>query len=385
MKKGIRYISIAIISFFVFSGAICYFDKKRDNKYDQKGTEYDEWHGIGIIEQPEGPAAGAYLSIAVNDNNVYISYMDAGQTNLAFVKSTNRGLTWDVGALVDSGTSVQYTSIAVIYSLVYISYYDAINNSLKFAKSAEGGEHETWNLFTLDDSGDVGRYSSIAVDEEKIYISYQGGFAKSIDEGATWSKNPAMSGQYTSIAVDSSNIYYSYYDSTGGDLKFAKSTDAADSWPATITVDGNVNDGGKIDGNVGRFSSIAVNGNDVYIAYYSDTDVDLKFAKSSDGGATWNSDNVKIIDIADAGNYLDMAIDGNNIYISYYDTTNLDLRLSKSADGGETWEDQTVDSEGDVGSHSSIAVDGNRVYIIYHDTQGEQIKFAKSINSGETW
>ena len=91
-------------------------------------------------------------------------------------------------------------------------------------------------------------------------------------------------------------------------------------------------------GIVGRYTSIAVDGANVYVSYYDYSYGNLKFAVSTDGGATWGLGNVKTVDSAgDVGKYTSIAVDGSNVFISYYDNTNGDLKFAKSIDNGDTW------------------------------------------------
>ncbi len=95
---------------------------------------------------------------------------------------------------------------------------------------------------------------------------------------------------------------------------------------------------------------------------------------------------ITVVDSAgDVGWKTSIAVAGNSVYISYYDSTNSDLKFAKSTDGGATWSTATVDSAGDVGWGISIAVDGSNVYISYYDSTNGDLKFAKSTNGGATW
>jgi hypothetical protein len=289
-----------------------------------------------------------------------------------------------------------YTSIAVNGDNVYVSYFDSTNMDLKFARSTDGGA--TWsagNIKAVDSAGDVGYFTSIKADGSNIYISYLDGtnnelkIAKSTDSGATWPAGNIKTvdtngvGYFTSTAVDGANVYISYGDTTNLDLKFAKSTDGGATWPA-----GNIK---TIDsaGSVGNQNSIMVNGSIIYISYLDGTNYDLKIAKSTDGGATWPAGNIKTVDSAGSvGYYTSIVIDGANVYISYFYGTNNDLKFARSTDSGATWPAgniKTVDFTVDVGLYSSITVDGANIYISYYDQTNGDLKLAKSIDSGTTW
>ncbi|MEK7461802.1 MAG: hypothetical protein AAB586_01895, partial [Patescibacteria group bacterium] len=143
-------------------------------------------------------------------------------------------------------------------------------------------------------------------------------------------------------------------------------------------------------GNVGSHSSIAVSGSNVYISYRDSTRTNLKFAKSTDGGATWSPANIKIVDSAgNVGSHSSIAVSGSNVYISYRDSTRTNLKFAKSTDGGATWSPaniKIVDSAGNVGSHSSIAApDANNIFISYKNSTNGDLKFIKSNNGGATW
>jgi hypothetical protein len=343
---------------------------------------------------------GQDTSIAVDGSNIYISYFDNTNNDLKFAKSTDGGDTWDPASIktIDSTGDVgEYTSIALNSSNVYISYFDDTNNDLKFTKSTDNGN--TWepgNIKTVDSIGYIGDFISMAVDGLNIYISYHDfgnndlKFIKSTDGGNTWDSankrtvdSAGFVGRYTSIAVDGSNVYISYYDDISYDLKFARSTDGGDTWdPVNIkTVDST--------GEVGLFTSICVNGSNVYISYYDTTNNDLKFARSTDSGTTWDPANIKTVDSTDRiGAYTSMAIDGSNIYISYYDLTNNNLKFARSTDSGDTWNPgniKTIYSTDHDGGHTSISVNGSNIYISYYDFTNNDLIFTRSTDKGNTW
>jgi hypothetical protein len=235
-----------------------------------------------------GEYEGWWTSLEVNSSNFYIIY--GGKPNaidpycLKFVKSTDSGASWTT-IPIDDSCSPAYNSLAIDEDNIYISY--AESHKIVLAKSQDGGT--TWQFLPVDTTGNNESDSSIVIESNNIYISYfdctNGDlrFAKSTDGGATWQTltidaGVNTSGTRTSIAADENNIYISYWDKTNCDLKFAKSTDYGNTWNIK-TIDSI--------GDVGGSSSIEVNGNYIFISYYDDTNGDLKFAKSIDGGLTW--------------------------------------------------------------------------------------------------
>src|SRR3989344_5391954 len=342
---------------------------------------------------------GAYTSIAASGSNIYISYYDntLGKKDLKFAKSTDGGVNWTTTLVATNAANLgMYNSIAVSGSKIYISYFDATSNNLNFIKSTDGGD--TWpisNIRLVDAPGDVGRYSSIAVSGSNIYISYYDNslskkdlkLAKSSDDGNTWLPadikivdSTGNVGQYSSIEADGSNVYISYRDVTNTNLKFAKSTDGGATWPPSNIKTVNF-------GDTGAYSSIAVSGSNIYISYRIAFWNNLKFAKSTDGGATWLPADIKIVDApGNIGVYTSIAVSGSNIYISYRDNTNLNLKFAKSTDGGATWNTKTIDSLGNTGNYTSIAApDANNIYISYRDSTNGDLKFVKSNDGGATW
>lgn len=242
----------------------------------------------------------------------------------------------------------------------------------------------------VDSSGDVGRNSSIAVDGSNIYISfydYSNGnikFARSTNGGATWTDIQDIDYVgfstlyvFTAVAVNGPNVYIAYYDYTSHDLKFARSTDGGVTWPTIQTIESS--------GMVGRYISIAVDGSNIYLSYYLYTALELRFAMSTDGGDNWPI--IQTVDTTNnVGLYTSIAVNGSNVYISYYDNTSNYLKFARSTDGGSTWPTiQTLDSSADVGKYTSIAVNGSNIYISYCDASSNNLKFARSTDSGDTW
>lgn len=216
---------------------------------------------------------------------------------------------WNLVTLDEEGDVGLGSSIAVdANGDLMISYRDEIdeeNENLKFticdlSESTNGNcdQADDWSMVTVDETSTT--LTSIAVDANGdpmiAYYRFGGGRKFAVcdlsestngncDQATDWSTVTVDStgGFWPSIAVDANgDPVVSHYDQTNGDLRFAacdlsESTngncDQATDW-STETVDAT--------GDVGYWTSIAVNGSgEPVISYYDTTNGDLKFAAAS--------------------------------------------------------------------------------------------------------
>ncbi|DAC26034.1 MAG TPA: hypothetical protein D7H99_07350, partial [Candidatus Poseidoniales archaeon] len=185
-------------------------------------------------------------------------------------------------------------------------------------------------------------------------------------------------GKYSSIAIDSNDaVHISYLDSTNYVLKYAtclSGCTTASNWN-DVSIDTTYA--------VGSWTSIGIGSNDVvHISYLDATNHDLKYATCSSGCTTAsNWDMVSVDTTGDVGTYTSIAINSNDaVHISYYDTTNGELKYASCSSGCTTasnWNDVSVDTTGNVGSWNSIAIDSNdAVHISYRDSTNNNLKYA---------
>jgi hypothetical protein len=290
---------------------------------------------------------------------------------------------------LDSNNAGDSTAVATDGNNVYIAYYSNAGDDLNFIRSSDGGT--TWDApIAIDRIGTVGLYASIYRKGSSLYVSYcdsttNNSFdlkvAISTNGGLNWSVYRADAigsvGLYSSIYVDDSNaIHVAYYDALAANLnlKYAKSVDGGNSWTTTL-VDST--------GDVGKYASITGDGStNLQVAYYDDTNDDLKYALWN--GSVWATSTVDNTGGRDVGQYAKIARDGlGYLYVLYQDVTGYDLKLAKYTTG---WAASTVMSTGDVGSHIGLYIDGNNYLdvVYYNDTQFRN-EFIQSIDGGTTW
>ncbi len=260
---------------------------------------------------------------------------------------------------------------------------------------------------TLEDPHDIGQYLSMGVYDGQPAVSYydrtKGGltFALGAFEGESvnWTEeridgfadenglDVGDRGKYTSMLIDGEDVWITYYDATNGNLFYAL-RGGKDDWETGLA-----DTGGGSTPNAGRFSSLAMgaDGNPA-AAHYDQGKGHLRLTRWN--GSAWAG---SIIDEgedyvpddtgtepmdADVGKYAHLYVDGGTEYIAYYDAANGDLKLATGS--GSSFDIEVVASEGDVGTWPSILVSGGEVLIAYQDQTNWDLVLARGTPGG-TW
>ncbi|UCE74295.1 MAG: exo-alpha-sialidase [Methanomassiliicoccales archaeon] len=354
-------------------------------------------------------------------NKIYIVWTDLrnGDRDIYFTKSLDSGYNFLSNRKVNDdvvNATQDKPSIAVESpSIIYITWMDNRNGNydIYFAKSTDGGNTFSVNKKVNDDVGNEGQYEpSMIVDNSGIiYIAWTDNrngnynifFAKSTNGGNTFSANKrvddddiADAGQYEpSLAVDSGgNIYIAWMDNRNGnyDIYFTKSTDGGN----TFSADKKIND--DVGSAYQSSPSIAVDGaGNIYITWRDNrnSDSDIYFANSMNGGNTFSGNKRVIDDVSGAHQTApSIAVDSaSNIYIVWEDKRNgnYDIYFAKSTNGGNTFsvnKKVNDDSGNEKQRNPSIAIEGmGNIYIVWTDMRNgdSDIYFTCSNDGGNSF
>ena len=404
------FISLAVVN---GTPAISYYDSGNGNlKYMRSntptGTLLANW-SLPVTLDSSGDV-GQYTSLAVVNGNPAISYYDNTFGNLKYVRANTPNGTlvgdWGTPVMLDStGTVGQYTALKVINGNPAVSYHDATNGDLKYvrATTTSGTLVTDWGTpVTLDNSGNVGQYTSLAVITGNPAISYYdstNGNLKYIRATTTsgtlltdWGLPVALDstgdvGQYTSLGAVNGNPAISYYDPTNGDLKYVRSNTAVGmllpDWGTPVVV--------SATGNTGQFTSLVMTIGVPAICYYDFTNQDLKFVQASNpNGTAWPTAIVvdASISLPLTGQYTSQAIVNGNPAVSYYDNTAGDLKFMRATNAaGTSWGTPViVSSTGTVGQYTSLAMVAGIPAISYYDATSGDLKYVRALDPiGTTW
>ncbi len=179
------------------------------------------------------------------------------------------------------------------------------------------------------------------------------------------------------MAVNGNNVYAVWMDDSSGnfDIFFSKSSDGGQTFATPVDISRTKLDSG--------YPQLAVSANNVYIVWteiVTDKNYEIFFAKSTDGGKTFDQP-LDISNNPGASGWPKIAVDGN-IYVSWVDNTlgNYDVYIVKSTDNGNSFGSPVEVNNGTNNSwYNQMGATSNAVYLTWIGVgQYSDVMFAKS-------
>jgi len=292
---------------------ISYYDISNGNLRLARSDNAGESFTFETVDS--GGDVGQYSSIDVGENNdIYIGYHDATNESFKVAKYDDSLGSWSIATWHDPASPAvagRYVSIAESAGVHYASYHYSPGGGLEACELYRQHSNIVAGAVTSSATVDNGYCSSIEVVGSTVYISHfavtsysmvagkvaieistNGGYnwnSYEIDSGGFgfWGMDGTIENKgFTSLAVDGDYLFVSYCakDSVDDALKFARSSNGGSVWGTPVAID-------TSNAHVGFYTSIAINGTNgrnVYISYHDEGNEKLKFARSADGGATWD-------------------------------------------------------------------------------------------------
>ena len=348
---------------------------------------------------PQTMTDGNGIWVTVWESNVDLDNAGTGW-DIFFSRSTDDGETWGDPQLLDSnavsGTRTDEIPAVMtdgngIWVTVWTSSEDfngaGIDEDIFFSRSTDNGA--TWSASQLIDSqatsGTGGeRHPAVMTDGNGIWVTvwrssedFNGAgidqdifFSRSMDNGATWSASQPLnssninSDNYPSVMTDGKGIWIVAWFSnedlggagTDDDIFFSRSTNDGATWSASQLLNSNATTDHQGDFSMKDWRpALMTDGEGNWVAawnYYDyDTDIDISFSRSTDGGVTWSDQqalNSNADQAAGAGidNRPNVFSCGADMWIAVWQsredvnntsTDDSDIFYSRSTDDGVSW------------------------------------------------
>jgi len=137
--------------------------------------------------------------------------------------------------------------------------------------------------------------------------------------------------------------------------------------------------------------SVASNGNVVHVLFYDDRDgnEEIYYKRSNNGGTTWGAE-TRLTNNTASSQYPSISIFGTLVHAVWQDNrdSNWEVYYKRSTDGGTTWgADTRLTNNSAFNWHPSMAVSGSNVHIVWRDNRdgNQEIYYKLSTDGGTTW
>jgi hypothetical protein len=305
--------------------------------------------------------------LAVSGKNVYAVWEDIADTGggqIMFAKSSANGANFtsakNLGNITqdsaNANVAVSGNNVYVVWESVSMNSTAGTSNSeVMFAKSSDNGANFT--------------------------------SAKNLSNNAGNSANP-------NVAVSGNNVYVVWEDDSAGgtEIILAKSTNGGANFGPSRNLSNSL--GESFD------PRIAISGNNVYVVWvdYSlgnSTKSDIMLIRSTNGGTNFASAENLSNSPGEASDPR-IAVSKSNVYVVWEDTTpetgNSEIKFARSSDGGATFASASnLSFNNGISFDPRIAVSDRNVYVVWEDTTtttaegSSDIFLARSVNNGATF
>jgi len=185
---------------------------------------------------------------------------------------------------------------------------------------------------------------------------------------------------YPSVTYSGGNSAVAYYDESNENLKFVRHSLIVGGWQTPIVLDST--------GNVGQYASLQMVDGNPAVAYYDQTNSRLKYIRSSDGeGSAWSAP-VVVSSAGSEGLYCRLLVVNGRPAIAYYRSDDNSLRYVRANDAtGSSWGTPVVvDEVGDPGKFCSMAlINGRPAISCYVETGNDIAYYRASDTNGTSW
>jgi hypothetical protein len=372
-------------------------DSGRSNIFFSKSTNDGVTFDTPLNLSGSSQGQSSSPAIVTNGKNVYVIWQSStsGNSTILFTKSSDGGTSFEKpGRLSEISKNSAFPQIALSENHIYSSWVEKLNNStnIKLAKSDDGGNSFQNPISITDITGNVGIPKLSAYGNEvnliwednskgnfEIFLSKSTDYGTSFDKPSDVSNTIGQSGA-PQLAASENNLYAIWMDNTSGnyDILFSRSTDSGKSFGKPLNLSNLHGDSG--------YPTISVSGKLVYVTWtqtISNTNYDIFFTKSSDGGETFDKP-INLSNNPGASGWPQIVSNGNNVYVNWVDNSpgKFDVFITKSADGGISFEKpiNISNTKNDSYVNKLVALD-NTVYNVWQEGQmgNHTILFSKSV------
>lgn len=315
-----------------------------------------------------------------------IAYCDESHANLFYCRAVDAiGSSWQAPVPVDyNGSLGGYCDLLDVNGKPAIAYYDATNLNLKYVRALDMSGNVWGNPVVVDSIGSVGAWPSLRMINGYPAISYydatSGNLKYVISQdiyGTVW--NTAITvdaavadvGKYSSLENVSGNPAIAYYDETNDDLKYVRATNPSGStWGAPLVLVSSQT--------VGRYPVLRVANSNPVVCYLDEWNSNLCYKRATNStGTAWA---VSIVLESAVSDPMAMEIVNGNPAISFFSFTNSDLKYKRATNAsGTAWAASIfVDQTGTVGRESCMAIVNGNPAILYADNTNGNAKYMRA-------
>lgn len=319
---------------------ISYFDTAAALKYTTNNS--GSWPAQGSAIVPASvTAAGTGITIDAA-NNPHISYYTSPTNGRGGIRSIDfLNGSWTASGSINgvfAPAPEQTTAIANRDGYSHITYVRNVNGnmaSLYYAKNVNANSYASWSFQELDNTHLSGTNSSVAVDSAgKVYIVGYNSASTDLfyytNESGSWSayalatSTTEVIGKGCALAIDGANNLHLAYlrSSTAGSMIIYRFKPAGGNWQAPQEIADPGSGGGE--------PSIAVDATGkAHISFYSTSSGTGKLRYATNLSGNW-TDELADLSAANVGRYSSIEVSDNTIFIAYYDVTNGDLKVTSA-------------------------------------------------------